>query len=140
MYMKEVIAIYERIQQEYKRLEQKSIEIQKELEKLLEGKLVLCSNGKNAVSWFKSDGHDKEYIKKKDIALAEKLAYKKYLMLQLEEVKHEQKAINFYLRHHQKGIPKSIQLISESSEYQQLVSSYFTLIRSGTKYLDKHAL
>lgn len=123
---KEAIYIYERMLQEYKRLEQKSVDIQKQLEKLPEGKLVLCSNGKSKDSWFRSDGHNKEYIKKKDRTLAEKLAYKKFLTLQLEEIKHEMRAINFYLKHHFQGIPKSSQLISDSTEFQELLSSYFT--------------
>jgi len=110
--------------QEYKRLEEKRNDIQKQLKKLPEGKLVLCANGKYRESWFWSDGHTKEYIKKKDRKLAEKLAYKKFLTLQLEEIKQEMRAINFYLKHHQR-ISKSSQLLSDSIEFQELLSSYF---------------
>ena len=35
------------------------------------------------------------------------------------------RAINYYLRHHHKGMPKSIQAIEKSSEFQKLLSSYY---------------
>lgn len=124
--MKRRITIYEKMLNEYERLEKKLVQIQKQIKKLPEGKLILCTNGKNNVSWFRSDGHKKDYIKKEEIALAQKLAYKKFLTIQLEEIKHEMRAIKFYLKHHLQGIPKSNQLISNSQEFQKLLSVYFT--------------
>ena len=53
--------------QEYRRLEEKSVDIKRKIQTLPEGKLLLCSNGRNRISWFKSNGSTKEYIKKKDI-------------------------------------------------------------------------
>lgn len=87
---------------------------------------MVCANGNRNPSWFWSDGKNKTYIKKKDRALAEQLAYKKYLTLELEGINQELLAIRFYLRHHHEEIPKSSQLITESSEYQNLLSSYYT--------------
>lgn len=77
-------------------------------------------------SWYQSNGKTKEYIKKENADLASQLAYKKILLLQLKEIKQEMQAINFCLRHHKKGIPKSTQVISDSPEFQRLLSSYFT--------------
>ena len=77
--------------------------------------------------WFRSDGHKKEYIKKQDRKLAEALAKKKYLTLQLEETLHEKRAIQIYLDHHIEEIPKSIQLISQSPEYTKLLESYIKI-------------
>lgn len=59
----------------------------------------------------------------KDHSLAEQLAIKKYLSLQLEDFLHEKAAIDFYLRHH---VPaKAEQLLIQNSDYQNLLSPYF---------------
>ena len=56
-----------------------------------EGKFVCCTcHGR--YKWFVSDGHVKTYIPKKNRPYAEKLAYKKYLELLLEELMVEYKA------------------------------------------------
>lgn len=114
------------MKKEHKRLEEEINNLQRELYKLPEGKLILCANGNGSCKWFRSDGHTKKYIKRNNRELAEQLAYKKYLMLRLEELCHEKMAIEFYLRHHSQGISKSSQLISDSSEYRELLSSRFT--------------
>ena len=61
-----------------------------------------------------------------DIELASQLAYKKYLAERLQETRQEKRAREYYLDHHSKEIPKSIQFISESSEYQKHISKFFT--------------
>ena len=96
------------------------------MKKLPEGKLVVCNNGKGRYKWFRSDGKNKYYIKKEDRKLAEQLAHKKFLTLQLEELTKKKIASEFYLRHYPKEISKSSQLISKSSEYQNLLSQHFT--------------
>ena len=104
------------MKEQYDFLERKANQIKKELQSFPEGKLVI-SQSRNSFKWFQSDGHKKEYIKKQDRKLAEALAKKKYLTLQLEETLHEKRAIQYYLDHHIEDIPKSIQLISQSPEY-----------------------
>ena len=52
-----------------------------------EGKLICCGN-----KFYRSDGHKKTYIKKKDKVLAEKLAVKKYLSALLEDLEKEKSA------------------------------------------------
>ena len=46
-------------------MEEKSVDIKRKIQTLPNGKLLLCSNGRNKISWFKSNGSTKEYIKKK---------------------------------------------------------------------------
>lgn len=106
-------------------MEEKSVDIKRKIQTLPDGKLLLCSNGSNKISWFKSNGSTKIYIKKKDIKLAQKLAYKKFLTIQLEDIMHEMRTIKFYLDHHQKD-SKSSQINEKSSEFQKLLSVNFT--------------
>ena len=68
--------------------------------------------------------HKKTYIPKSNKQLAEKLAVKKYLSLQLEDLENEKKAIQSYLRRSTHG--KSIQLLTSHSEYQKLLKPYFS--------------
>ncbi len=114
------------MQNYHKKLEKQTTSLEKAISSLPDGKLIICHNGKGKCKYFQSDGHEKSYIKKKDIELASQLAYKKYLTERLQETKQEKRATEYYLNHHSKEIPKSIQLISESSEYQKLISEFFT--------------
>ena len=109
---------------EHEKLEQKINSIKNQLENLPPGKLVLSHNGK-AYKWYQSDGPTKTYIPKKEQKLAESLAVKKYLTLSLEELEKEKRAIEAYLKHHDSTC-KSEQLLTQSSEYQKLLSPYFT--------------
>lgn len=84
-----------------------------------------CSRNDKRYKWFRSDGEKQIYIPKKERALAEKLAVKKYLSLQLEELQQEKKAIAFYLRHHHTS-PQAKQLLAHP-EYQKLLKPYFSL-------------
>ncbi len=120
-----IFTIYEHMISESNKLQNKINLLESELNTLPAGKLV-CSRNKDHFKWYQSDGHNKVYIPKKDHSLAEQLAVKKYLSLLLEELKSEQHAINFYLRHHQANVGKAEQLLSESSEFQKLLAPYFT--------------
>lgn len=86
-----------------------------------EGKLICCKD-----SWYRSDGHKKTYIKKKDKELAEILAIKKYLSTLLEDLEKEKCATDMYLRHCPKEDGKADKLLTESSELQNLLSPYFS--------------
>jgi len=126
------IHIYKRMQKEYQFLEEKIERLSKEIKKLPEGKLIVAQS-KNSYKWYCSDGHTKKYIKKQEKELAAALAKKKYLTLQLEEAIHEKRAIQFYLEHHVEEIPKSIQLITESEEYRNLLSTVFEVEREDLR-------
>lgn len=89
------------------------------------GKLVCVRNG-CYTKWYRSDGHDSVYIPKKGKAFAEQLAVKKYLQMRLKELLQEQRAIDFYLRHHNSDAGYAEHLLSENSLYSELLSPYFT--------------
>jgi len=119
-----VITLYERIKSEYERLENEIQSIQAKLLKLPPGKLICC-NHKNYSKWYQSDGHHKSYIPKQNQSLAEQLAQKKYLSLRLEDLENEKRALEFYLRHHT-PTGKAEKLLTEPSEYQKLLSPFFS--------------
>ena len=94
------------------------------------GKLICCGD-----SWYRSNGHEKTYIKKKDKLFAQQLATKKYLAALLEDLEKEKSATDMYLRHsgnHQ----KVDELFDQSDTFQNLLSSYFSPL---SKELDEWA-
>lgn len=56
--------------------------------------------------------------------LIEKLAIKKYLLYQLEDLINEKRAIEFYLKHHREDVGK-VEEFLKKSEYRELISPYF---------------
>lgn len=115
--------IYERIKTEYDTLSDRITSIENELKTLPPGKLICCHQPHTS-KWYHSDGNQRTYIPKSNRTLAQQLARKKYLSLLLEDLKHEQTALSFYLRHHaQTG--KSENLLTTSGEYQNLLAPYF---------------
>lgn len=87
------------------------------------GKLICSRNGKQ-FKWYCSDGKHKTYIPKKNRDLAEKLAIKKYLSFQQEELLRKKRAVDSYLYHYPDTL-KSEKLLSETSELHSLLSPYF---------------
>lgn len=116
--------IYERIQQEYNSICNRISCIQKELQTLPDGKLI-CSHQTHSSKWYVSDGHQRTYIPKSNRSLAEQLAQKKYLSLLLKDLENEKTALTYYLRHHS-PTGKAEQILTEPSEYKQLLLPYFT--------------
>lgn len=110
---------------EKQHLEAKINTINQKLSKLPKGRLLCVHNGKY-LKWFQSDGKKPIYIPKKNRQLAEQLAVKKYLSLQREELIREKEIIDSYLKVHDMEKLKSEQLISNDSEYKELLSPYFT--------------
>lgn len=87
---------------------------------------IISSRVENRYKWYQSDGHNKKYIPKNNIEIAEKLALKKYLSCKLENLKNEENAILAYISQHncQKNKDPD-ELLKEDSRYYQLLSSYF---------------
>ena len=108
---------------ERQRLEQEITSLQNRIRELPDGKLICIRNG-DYVKWLRSDGHTSTYIPRKSRKLAEQLAVKKYLSLQADDLLHEQKAIDFYLRHHTAD-SRALQLLSDNSGYSELLSPFF---------------
>ena len=117
--------LYEKMCTERRRLDQEIASLRARLKELPEGKLVCVRNG-CYTKWYRSDGHNSVYIPKKEKTLAEQLAVKKYLQMRLKELLQEQRAIDFYLRHHNPGASYAEYLLSENSLYSELLSPYFT--------------
>ena len=109
---------------ESQRLDKQIKRLKNIIEKLPAGKLISGGNGKYQ-QWFRSDGHVRKYISKKQTELIEKLAIKKYLSYQLEDCENEKRAIEFYLRHHREGVGKAEKFLTEKSEYGELIAPYF---------------
>ena len=116
--------IYEKALAEKERMTEKIIALEQQLKSYPEGKLLIARNGKG-YKWYQTDGHTQVYIPKKQRSLAEKLAVKKYLSYQLEIMKQEKSAIEFYLRHHSNISDLTNNMIIENSEYQELLRPYF---------------
>ena len=109
---------------EYERLGEKIALLQSQLQDLPEGKLI-CSNNQGYKKWYQSDGHTKTYIPRKERFFAEQLAAKKFLLLQIEDLTAERKAIRYYLEYHCAHPEKASQLLSEDSRYKELLTSFF---------------
>jgi len=98
--------------------------MQEQLQALPKGKLLFARNGSN-YKWYLSDGKALTYLPKKQRHLAEKLALKKFLSLELEDAIHEKSALEFYLRHHNNNSGKARKLLTEIPEFHTLLSSHF---------------
>lgn len=110
---------------ESRRLDEQIKSLQAQLKTFPDGDFYCNKNG-NRYKWFRVINGVKQYLKKSDHSLAEQLAIKKYLSLQLEDSLREKTAIDFYLRHH---VPaKAEQLLTQNSEYQKLLSPHFKLL------------
>lgn len=107
---------------EQNRLEKQIKALESKIQEFPEGKLI-CTQNENRSKWYVSDGHNSVYLPKNQQQFAEKLALKKYLSLLCEDMHHEKKAIEYYLRHHK--ISKAEDLLINEPEFQKLLSSTF---------------
>ena len=115
---------YEHMLKKSKKIAEKIKLIQTKLKKLSEGQLYCSSSGKYT-KWFRSNGQEQIYIPKKQRHLAEQLALKKYLTLQLKNLQHEKVAIDFYLRHHDEHANQKEFTLLNSPAYKELLSPFF---------------
>lgn len=109
---------------EKERLQNQIQDLQKQISALPEGKLICCHN-QNRYKWFQSDGHTKKYIPKSNRFLAEQLAFKKYLTLQLEEQSKKLETLELYLAKNSDNPNAAGKLLSEPSGYSELLTSWF---------------
>lgn len=108
---------------ESQRLEKQINSLHSQIETFPEGKLVCTQSNNHYFKWYRSDGHNSVYIPRKQRNLAEQLAIKKYLSLVIEDLEHEKKAIDFYLRH--LAPSKAEIMLSDEAAYQELLSPFF---------------
>lgn len=117
--------IYEKMLKENEKLDSQIHTLQSQLETLPDGKLICASNGKWK-KWYHSTKQGTSYLPKKERQLAEQLAYKKYLLLQLENSIREKEAINLYLKHHDSNASQKENTLFYSSEFHALLEPHFT--------------
>lgn len=98
--------------------------LQTQVLSLPDGKLICGRSGKY-YKWYRSDGHEKIYIPKKQQALAEKLALKKYLKAEIADLLSEKKALESYLKLHGSSANNVEELLCNNTEYQKLLEPYF---------------
>ena len=119
-----LLTLHERILLEHKNLEKKIQSLKNQLLTLPDGKLIVTRN-KNHYKWYVSDGKTSTYLPKKQRRLAEQLALKKYLTLELEDALQKKTALGYYLRHHPCDSDNAKKLLTEIPEFQTLLSSHF---------------
>lgn len=123
------MTLQSRIQRRKRQLEKEAESSRKFLSQAPEGMLVYQQE-KGRVKWFLKipdsgleTGERRKYIPKKEQALAEQLALKKYHVYRLKEVNQEIKALNAYLKYHKEERGKAFQKFLQSAEFQELVPS-----------------
>lgn len=107
-----------------KELDEQIRSLRKQLSRYSHGNFFCSKNG-NSYKWFHNDGQKQIYIPKKNRSFAEKLAAKKYIVLRLEELIKEKRAIDFYLRHHDTSPSPAENLLSHPG-YLPLLRPHFS--------------
>ena len=111
---------------ESNRLDKQNLQLDAQLKKLPEGKLY-CSRDGNCFKWYQHTEEKDKHLGRRKRRLIEALAKKKYLSLLKEDLEHEKRAIDFYLRHHQQRPWKSECLTTEKPQYQEFLQPVFKL-------------
>lgn len=116
--------LYEKIINERQQLESKISTLQEQLKEFPEGKLICAANGKHT-KWYRSSGHKPSYLPKSERKLAEQLARKQYLSIQLENLLREKDAIDSYLKHHDMEAYQKEKSFVNSSGFKELLEPEF---------------
>ena len=118
--------LYEKICAEKKRIDKTIRDIETRLRGFPPGKMYISRNGKYRKWYYTGENNATPiYIPKSQRYLAEKYAQKKYLLQLKSDLLQESNALTHYIRHHKKRPWKSDSLLLDTSEYQELLSSYF---------------
>jgi hypothetical protein len=113
---------------EQARLNQELASIESQLSTLPMGKLICSQTSPSYYKWYQSDGHQKTYIPKKNLELAQQLAIKKYLSSKKADILQELCAIDYYLRHHNTQSGRARELLTDHPEYSKLLAPFFSPI------------
>lgn len=105
-------------------LEKAIAELQQQLQDLPDGKLLYVQNDKYS-KWYQRTDRGIAYIPKKNRELAEKLALKQYLSLQLHDLQQEKLGIDMYLRHCPKGEGEAIRWLEKKNGIRELIGNFF---------------
>lgn len=117
---------------EQKQLETKIKHLQEKLKEFPEGKLICAANGKG-VKWYLSDGHKSVYLPKKEKKLAQQLAHKRYLSLQLKMLLQEKRAIDCYLKQRDSSAIQKEQEFLTTTGFKELLISQLNPISEQLK-------
>jgi len=117
--------LYQRIKKEYDRLQSAILHVQEKMSKLPEGTLIVARNGKKYYKWYVVDETGKKFIPQNEHQSVQKLAYKKYLSIQLKNMSQELRAIEFYLKHHDEYAYQKEQELLENPEFQKLIDEIY---------------
>lgn len=112
---------FEQMLNNSQKIQEKINQITAQLKTLPNGTLVCCRN-RNQFNWYHSTGSNKEYIPKANKAFAAQLAYKKQLLLQLQELEAEKQALESYFKKILSN--HKLQEFNAHPEYQNLISTY----------------
>ncbi len=83
---------YEQMKREQECIAKQITSIEDKLVDMPEGKLI-CAKNREWYKWYVSDGKNRTYISSKNKAIAEELAQKRYLSVQLEELKNKKSVL-----------------------------------------------
>lgn len=111
---------YEHARLELANLKAKIQSLQNQINQFPDKNLYCTKNG-SRFKWYQSDGHTSSYLPKSQRLLAEELAQKKYLSLQLEDLLEQQKALELYLNYYLSHIHHADQRLFENKAYQELL-------------------
>ena len=117
--------LYQKICREYERLQGEILCLQSEIDQLPKGNLIVAKNGTRYYKWYVVDENGKKFLPKKEHYTAEKLARKKYLLLQMKKLSKECKALEFYLKHHDERVKEEEQELLANPEFQKLVEGWY---------------
>ena len=129
-----VFIYYDNLQTRKQALESEIDNLKKQLKTYPIGNFFCTFDQKN-YRWYYSHNGQKHYIPKSNRQLAEKLAIKKFISLQLEDLTHELTATNFYLRHHSTDYKKSWQLLINHPEYLIYSCASGNVVRSKSEFI-----
>ncbi len=112
------------LQNEKNKIQKQMNTINQQIANLPEGNLLCIRNGKYT-KWMLSNGSSPIHIPKSNREYAQKLALRKYLSCQVEELTHKLKIIEKCISSYGKIIVKSSSFL-ENPYYHELISSYFS--------------
>ncbi len=118
-----IVTFYNTLLNQQKVLERKIASINKNLNKLPEENLCCAKNG-NTYKWYSCLGSSTSYIRKNDRKYAEKLALKKYYLLELDDLTRELRAISDCLSRYP-ATRKTDEFFEKNTEFQKLISDIF---------------
>jgi len=117
---------YQKLSNRKNQIELQLIALKRELENLPPGELHFKRNG-NYTKWFNHHDGRIEYIPKKQKALAEQLAVRKYKTVLMEELQTEKQAIEAYMKCVERNSLRASDLLKDELCIKPLLDKHFSL-------------